>query len=225
MIKSQFQDISHLMKCPNCAFAPEFCICSAITPISCQPKITIFRHYKESYRLSNSARLIKLCIEDTDIFDYGFRDRRLPDIDLEGAVLLFPPIEDSAVYSSELPPKRIIIVDGTWRQAHKIRKRTKGLKALPHLAIQSTMDLPKIRKPYFAGGMSTIEACLEALALYNESESIAQLQEYYTLWLNTMCTLTGIRAPLRPGISFKEARIEQDCIDGKDYSTPIPSPK
>ena len=213
------------MKCPHCAFVPDFCICSAITPLSCQPNITIFRHYKESYRVSNSARLIKLCIQDSTIFDYGFRDQFLPEIDLEGAVLLFPPTEDSEVYTSTAPPKKIIIVDGTWKQAHKIRRRVKGLKTLPHLAIQSTMDLARIRKPYFAGGMSTIEACLEALALYNSPESIAHLQEYYTIWLNTMRDLTGIRAPLRAGTSFKEARVEQDIIDGKYNSKPIPSQK
>ena len=208
------------MKCIHCALLTQYCICSEIIPLSCQPKITIIRHYKESYKASNSARIIGLCVQDSKIFDYGRRNTSLPELDLAGAVLLFPPDEDSEVYDSPIPPRKIIIVDGTWKQAHKIRKRVKGLQELPRLAVESTMVLPRIRTPHFAGGMSTMEACLEALALYNPAEKIQKLQEYYYLWLEQVRRTTGIREPIRPGSSFKEARFEQDIVDGKFDPTP-----
>ena len=210
------------MKCIHCALLPQYCICSKITPLHCTPKITIIRHYKESFKASNSARIIQLCIKDTALFDYGIKDQPLPDIDLEDSVLLFPPDSSSVIYDSSLPPKKIIIVDGTWKQAHKLRKRVEGLQELPRLAIQSTMVLPRIRNPHFKGGMSTMEACLEALALYTPSETIQMLQAYYYLWLEQVRQTTGIREPIRPGSSFKEARFEQDVKDGKIEAKFIP---
>ena len=203
------------MKCIHCALLPQYCICSEITPLHCIPKITIIRHYKESFKASNSARIIKLCITETELFDYGVKDKPLPDLDLENAVLLFPPDRSSLIYDSSLPPKKIIIVDGTWKQAHKLRKRVDGLQELPRLAIQSTMVLPRIRNPHFKGGMSTMEACIEALALYTQPEKIQTLQAYYCFWLEQVRQTTGIREPIRPGSSFKEARFEQDVKDGK----------
>ena len=203
------------MKCMHCALLAQYCICTEISPLSCQPQILIIRHYKESYKASNSARIIQLCIQGVELLDYGIKDKPLPSLNLEGAALLFPPDETSPVYTSSSPPEKIIIVDGTWKQAHKLRKRIEGLDQLPRLPIQSTMTLPRIRTPHFPGGMSTMEACLEALALYNLSETIDILKEYYCLWLEQVRKTTGIREPIRPGSSFKEARFEQDIIDGK----------
>ena len=109
------------MKCIRCALLTQYCICSELIPLSCRPKISIIRHYKESYKTSNSARIIDLCIQDSEIFDYGIKNKPLPELDLDGAVLLFPPDEDLR-YNSPVPPKKIIIVDGTWKQATRSKK-------------------------------------------------------------------------------------------------------
>ena len=155
-----------------------------------------------------------MVLNQLHIFDYGKRYQPLPDFDLTDTVLLFPP-EDGVIYDSPTPPRQIIMLDGSWKQAHRIKKRVPNIRNLPRLSLEATLNLPRIRQPHFTGGMSTMEACIQALALYNPPSDIEYLIQIYCLWIEQVRQSTGIRKPLLPGTSFKEARRAQDIEDGK----------
>jgi DTW domain-containing protein len=207
------------MTCPKCQLSNATCICSQLKQVAIEPQILIIRHYKESFRKSNSARILELTTNNVSIIEYGRKDQQeLPFINLEGSVVLFPTENEAKKnnYTSNVTPQRIIVLDGSWKQARRMYRRLTFLKELPHLDIQLAVPpLPRIRKPNFINGMSTMEACIQGISLFEDIKTIEALKLNYCIWLNQVRLNTGIRQQINPGESFKQARIKQDIIDGK----------
>lgn len=201
--------------CSNCTFRIDRCVCAQILPINNHPFVLIIRHYKESLRGSNTARILGLGLQHCQIIDYSHPTIAFPDLDLEGAALLFPidygdATQSNQIYRDANPPKKIIIVDGTWRQANRMTKRIPGLLKLPRIAIEPpNPPLPKIRQPHFEEGMSTFEAGIQALSPFNSPEMMAQLTKNFLIWLDRARQNSGIKVPLKAGESFREARRRQ----------------
>ena len=93
-------------------------------------------------------------------------------------------------------------------------KKIRGLTALRRLIIEPlNPPLPRIRQPYFEGGMCTMEATISALKQFVETEQIDQLKSNYLIWIDQVRKNSGIRSPLKAGQCFKEARIAESNID------------
>ena len=86
-------------------------------------------------------------------------------------------------------------------------KKIEGLTTLPRLVVDPlTPPLPRIRQPYFEGGMCTMEATISALKQFIDREQIEQLKSNYLIWIDQVRKNSGIRSPLKPGQCFKDAR-------------------
>jgi len=83
-------------------------------------------------------------------------------------VLLFPhpdaqPIE---AWRDSLRPVTLVVPDGTWRQAQRVRRRIPGLDAVPCAFVQR--EEPSrylLRRTPFARRLATMEAIAEALGV------------------------------------------------------------
>ena len=205
------------MNCPNCQLTNHFCVCQQLEQFEFEPSILIFRHYKESYKASNTARIMALSSPNVQIIEYGKRGGPpLPELSNPHNVVVFPSTTDVPAYDGSFIPNQIIVLDGSWKQARRMHRRIPTLVNRPHLKINaSSPPLPRIRKPNFVGGMSTMEACIQALSVFLSASTINGLRNNYVLWLDQVRKNTGIRGELLPGSSFKDARYEQDIEDGK----------
>ena len=205
------------MTCPNCHLSNQLCICQQLEQFELTPAILIFRHYKESYKASNTARIMALSSPDVKIIEYGKKDGdALPNLTNSNNIVVFPSSRSVNEYDHSFVPDQIIIIDGSWKQARRMHRRIPGLATLSHLKIaEANPPLPRIRKPNFTGGMSTMEACIQALSWFASPTCLNGLRNNYILWLNQVRKNTGIRGEILPGSSFKEARYEQDIEDGK----------
>jgi DTW domain-containing protein YfiP len=159
------------------------------------------------------------------MLDYGCTSAHLPDlsnINWESTALVFPMFYNP---DPENPPKAvedtssiqtIVLLDGSWKQTSRMLKRMPELIRLPRLEIApASPPLPRIRHPYFEGGMCTMEAGIQALKPFMTEEQTEHLTQNYILWLDRVRQMSGLRMPLMPGQSFKEARKAQDEMDAR----------
>ena len=113
------------MKCSHCRMIAGQCMCYRIPQSDMGCEILILRHFKEAKKSTNSAGLAAVGINRCQIRDVmGSRFRHYEARD--GDVLLFPAAANSSIYDSDTPPKRLIVIDGSWRQARKIARKTEG---------------------------------------------------------------------------------------------------
>jgi DTW domain-containing protein YfiP len=94
-------------------------------------------------------------------------------LNLPGTALLYcsgPP------RSLAFVPTRLIVLDGSFRQARRMYKRVPELRDLPELTLPAPRVTPtRLRKPTQPDGMSTIEAIASALSLLEGAECAAPL--------------------------------------------------
>jgi len=164
--------------CARCYLHTTHCICAKLPKLDTSLEVLIIRHKAERRLTSNTGRLAALCLNQCRIIEYSacvpFNDAALP---LEGAVLLYPGDHGTSL---SLQPRRLVVLDATFRQARRMFKRIHLLRHIPQLALSAPKQAPnRLRKPPHADGMSTIEAIALALAAL-ESEQVANslLQSY-----------------------------------------------
>ncbi len=161
-------------RCERCWQRQDSCICDSLTPLPTRTRLLILRHISERHRPSSTARLAALLLPSVHIVDYG--DGPLPDLDLADSWLLFP---DGAPLSAAPtpPPAQLVILDGTWTQARRMRNRVSALATLPRFSLPpAARPLPRLRRQTRPEGMSTLEAIARALALLEGDAVLAPIE-------------------------------------------------
>ncbi len=143
------------------------CLCAELPRLESLTEIVIVRHTAEQWLTSNTARLATLMLPNARILKYGggepFDDALICS---DGTWLLFPG-RGGAVPSSV--PRRLVVLDGTFRQARRMYKRITALHSLPELSLAAPANQPdRLRHPPRADGLSTIEAIATALGQFED---------------------------------------------------------
>ena len=84
-------------------------------------------------------------------------------------MLLYPDtVDNPAVPWPATPPRRLVVLDGTWRKSRKLLHLNPALQRLPRLALvqppPSHYRLRSVRKAHQPDQLSTLEATCHALA-------------------------------------------------------------
>lgn len=166
--------------CPRCVLNLEICVCSELPRIETRTEIVLVRHIVERGLTSNTGRFAALALPNSRLLEYGggpsFDDSliRAPD-----TALLYA--SGPSTRPLGFVPQRLIVLDGTFRQARRMYKRIPALRDLPELALPAPSVVPtRLRKPTQPEGMSTIEAVAAALALLEGPELAAPLFELHS---------------------------------------------
>jgi len=151
-------------RCARCLHLPQWCLCAEVPVVQTRTRVLIVRHYREVTRSSNSGRLAGLALPNSEILDHGAPGTPATLIDaarLEGACLLFPGGEP---LSAANPPAKLIVLDATWSQARRMRRKVRGLERIRTVSITTApTDRPRMRASPGEGKVSTIEAIAYAL--------------------------------------------------------------
>jgi DTW domain-containing protein YfiP len=166
--------------CPRCVLNLEICICEALPRVETRTEIVLVRHVVERGLTSNTGRFVALALPRSQLIEYGggptFDDALLHG---EGTALLYA----SGPHTRPLAfvPRRLVVLDGTFRQARRMYKRIAALRDLPELALPPPSVVPtRLRKPTHAEGMSTLEAVAAALGLLEGPLAGAPLYELHS---------------------------------------------
>jgi DTW domain-containing protein YfiP len=160
-------------RCTECLLKQPLCLCDDIKAFDNPTPVTIIMHRREVYRPSGTSRLARLALKNCDVYLRGHVDNPL---DLEA---LFPDPESclfmnlsdrAAVLDASLVERRaftrLVVPDGSWRQARKMGRREPVLKRMQWVRLpDGLVSNYRLRRQPVSGGVATIEAIAMALGI------------------------------------------------------------
>jgi len=160
-----------LARCPTCLMHATLCICDLVPRLAPRTRLSLLVHYREARKPTNTGLLAARCLDRSAVGIVGDRARplELPVVRPgELGVLLYP--DDDAVpierYTASVQPVVLVVPDGSWRQAGKMRRRVPGLAELPCVTLPpATPTTYRLRAEPRSGGLATLEAIAQALGI------------------------------------------------------------
>ena len=157
--------------CPRCEKPLVVCYCAHLHQVPTRTRIILLQHPREQHMKVGTARMAHLSLPNSVLrIGLDFAADAVVTAELaeaQPAYVLFPKTGARDIRELRgVPSAKLIVIDGTWRQARKLLKLNPWLQKLP--AVAFTPAEPSnyhIRKQPAAHCVSTIEALAEALSL------------------------------------------------------------
>jgi len=181
--------------CLRCVLQADRCLCAGIERVPTRTRFVILRHALETSRRSNSARIAALALPNCEIREHGEEDSGRTKLPAgPGTWLLYPggaPMEPGAAI-----PKRLIVLDGSWRQARRMLIRLPELHRLPRLSLSPpAVATERLRTPPLPEGMATLEAIAHAVEFLEGAAVALPLHKLWSQFVDR--SLRGPRRALR----------------------------
>ena len=133
-------------------------------------RIVLIQHVLEQTERSNTGRHAVTALSSVELRVFGAKDLPLEVDDLAGMLLLWPgqskwgptPFIPSGV-------EGLVVLDGSWSQARKMMQRVPELRSLQKWSLPAPAGRRSLRASP-PGGMSSLEAIAEALAVLEGEE-------------------------------------------------------
>lgn len=169
------------------------CVCPLLPRIETRTRLLLVIHRAEDRKPTNTGRLATECLVNSEVVVRGELSERAEPLPIgEGTqpVLLFPagdalPLGELALGA----PVTLIVPDGNWRQASKVRNRVPGMRDVPCAILPaSSPSRYRLRSEAHAHGLATIEAIARAMGILEGPDVQAALERPFlamverTLW-------------------------------------------
>lgn len=196
------------------------CICALIPRIETRTRLLLVIHRFEDRKPTNTGRLAAACLTNSEVVVRG--DAASPHDALLFAadaqpVLLFPAEDAVPLDVLSLDPSRpvtLIVPDGNWRQASKVRQRVPGLRTVPCATLpQTAPSIYRLRSEAHAHGLATIEAIARAMAILEGPHVEAALEVPFRAMVERTLWARG---------TIREADVAAGIPDGARRHLPIP---
>lgn len=158
-------------RCAICRLHATLCVCSLVPRLQPRTRVVLLVHYREARKPSNTGQLAARCGARHSVTIFGKRGQVLeaPVVgEDESPLLLFPDVDAAPIsqYAASEKPIALIVPDGNWRQASKVRRRVPGLAAIPCVTLPEAGPTEyRLRAEPREGGLATFEAIARALGL------------------------------------------------------------
>jgi DTW domain-containing protein YfiP len=159
------------VRCSRCRLHRELCICGAISPIDTRTRVIVVLHKSEDRKSTNTGRIAALCLRNSEVVVRGHRARPIAPLGWDShaqPLLLFPhpTAVPLARFAASERPLTLVVPDGTWRQASKVRFRMPGICDAPCVSLPAgAPSTYRLRAPLHDGCLSTMEAIARALGI------------------------------------------------------------
>lgn len=164
--------------CSHCGFSTKTCLCDSINIINNRLKIIILRHPSEEKITKNTAHLLNLGLANCQIIA-GESEQdfvSLQTLPKSSTAVLYPSHDawcldeqSSEVNIFKQTLTNLIVIDGTWKKAFKMRQLTPSLQQFKTVSFK---QLPQnqylIRKAPREDSLSTLEAVAHSLHLIEQ---------------------------------------------------------
>jgi DTW domain-containing protein YfiP len=185
------------------------CVCPLLPdpPLTTRTRVVLVIHRTETAKSTNTGRIATACLANSETLVRGHEGKPSEALGWSDAVqplLLFPhedatPIAQAARVLDGRPVV-LIVPDGTWRQASKVRRRVPGLAGVPCVSVSGEARLPhRLRAEAHAHGLSTIEAIARAMGVLEGDGVRRPLEAVYrsmaerTLWTRGVLASSEVR--------------------------------
>lgn len=173
------------------------CVCATLPRLVTRTRIVLVMHRVEHRKPTNTGRIALACLPSAELVLRGAREADPAPVALDARgptepLLLFP--HEDAVPLAPRPagarPVTLVVPDGTWRQAAKVRARTPGLAGLPAVTLPpGPPSRYRLRREAHPSLLSTLEAVARALGILEGPEVQRALEAaldavvHRTLWV------------------------------------------
>lgn len=166
-------------RCPGCRLLTAACFCDLIPRVETRTRVVLVLHRVEADKPSNTGQVALRCLPNSSVVMHGVLGQAVaaPDWAEHGDPVLLFPHRDArplAAFCGGPRPSTLIVLDGTWKQAQRMRRRVAGLAALPcALVSREAPSRYRLRRTIDPRRLSTMEAIAEALGVLEGSEGPA----------------------------------------------------
>lgn len=211
--------------CYACNRPQDHCLCAEVRVVENRTPILILQHQRERGHAFGTARLAEMGLRQAELL-VDFQGRLQHDgslaAKLEGCGLLYP--HASALDLSRLEPhqvpKKLVVIDGTWRHARSMYRDIPGLSDLPHYTLPAgQVSGFEIRKQPEEHCLSTLEAIHSALqCLEPETPDLDDLLRPFQAMQKQQLIAMQPHSPRskKPSRWRKSRRLPQPLVDGFD---------
>jgi tRNA-uridine aminocarboxypropyltransferase len=174
-------------KCPRCRIYRPLCLCGDIVPLILDTRVTLYMHWRERLRATNTGWLACLALPNSEIRLRGGREQELRPAEaapLKNAILLFPSpdaVELTPEWLARQPrPVTLVVADGSWNQAKKVPYRESGLASIPNVKLPvGAPSCYRLRRSPHLWNLSTLEAIARALGIIEGREVQVALESLF----------------------------------------------
>jgi tRNA-uridine aminocarboxypropyltransferase len=188
-------------RCEACGLHQPLCVCASLPRLAVRTHLTLVLHFKEARRPSNTGGLALACLEHGRQVVFGARDSEPPDLSWAAGtspVLLFPAVDAVPLgdFAAAAPgPLMLVVPDGTWGQASRMRVRLPALAALPCVGLPAGEPARfRLRDRERPDQLSTLEAIARALGILEGPHVRAALEDVLALYARRTATMRGKQA-------------------------------
>lgn len=185
--------------CSDCARPASHCLCRLIPELDSRASLLVIQHPSEQRHPLNTARLLARGLKNAHLLiteqlsedcawhqqlqDPGWRTE-----------LLFPGAESTLIScaADDDRPRRLVLLDGTWRKARKLLYLNPVLQQLPRVALPAGLQSRyRVRKALMEGALSTVEAGLAALNIIEPDTDFGALLTPFEALINGQIEAMG----------------------------------
>lgn len=181
-------------RCARCLGRGDACLCAAVHPQVCATGVLVVQHVLEEPKASSTVRFLRLALPGCEVLRAGDPREPLALPPLDGAWLVWPG--DGPQVPAGPPPRKLVLLDGSWSQARRLFQRLAPLRALPRLSLAAPPG-PRLREGP-PGTLSTLEAVAAALDLVEPGGAARHLHEVHALVCARQQALRGYVGSQRP---------------------------
>ncbi|MDR5887736.1 MULTISPECIES: tRNA-uridine aminocarboxypropyltransferase [Halomonadaceae] len=190
---------SFVRRCEGCNLPELNCLCPYQVKAESHAQVWLLTHPLEHYKPTNTGRLIGDVLSQTKVFTWY---RTAPDEQLMALLddpryapfVIFPDDQpdyadrvvslaavSDARHSGKIPV--YILLDGTWRQARRIFRKSPYLDALPVLPLRTERETRyRLRKPASKAHLCTAEVAIELLRQGGDTSAAEVLDDYFEVF-------------------------------------------
>jgi DTW domain-containing protein len=162
-------------------------MCDAIVRVATRTRVVLLIHRSEDRKSTNTGRLAARCLTNSEVVIRGHRESptdHLPIPEETRPLLLFPfeGATDVRAFARSSVPLTLIVPDGTWRQASKVRNRVPGLRDITCVSLPPGPQSDyRLRVESHETRVCTIEAIARALGVLEGPEVQKTLQDAFSI--------------------------------------------
>lgn len=215
------------LRCPRCRLHTDLCACDVLFPLDVATELVVVAHRYEVRKTTSTGRLAVLCLAGARLClrgRHGAGDDPVTWAAGRTPLLLFPsptavPLDAwMRAQPAGAPPITLIVPDGTWRQAKRVRHRVAGLDAVAAVKLpDAEASALRLRRPQQRHQLATLEAIAHAFGILEGPATQAHLMHAYrtvverSLWSNGRLSDEQLTTPLPPGASQDGPRARHSC--------------